>query len=513
MKTLILTAVRFFIVKFKCCLIVLLFSVCAQAAVAAPLPAEAQESINKGILAGKQNDHRKAIDHFQEARKFAPNAPELFFYLGVAESKIPGRELRAMAWFGAYLESSPNSANAAKVRKQIKELYVRNQLNITRLIRAAEDAAKQFGEDRDDNLRQVAVLWAESGDFEMAIQTADSIQHAHLKSQARVAIAQAQAKVGDIAGALKTADGIPMAQEAIAIAQAKAGDIAGAQKTVDSISDALKHVAQSDIVKAQVTAGDIAGAKKTADNIQNAFTKSVMQSSIATAQAEAGDIAGARKTAASIDAGPLKDWAEAEIAGAQAKAGDMAGARKTVDNIQDDVFKNSAQVSIIGGQAKAGNIARAKKSADSIQDPYYKIRAQSSIAEAQAEAGDFAGAKKTADRIQDDVFKNSAQAYIAGAQARAGDIAGAKKTANNIQNTEFKSRAQSSIAKAMAKKNSANLWVVQNPELLNAPIFLDIGAYLKSLSPGNAQEAFDGLCAAARKMVEARQMLNLNASN
>jgi hypothetical protein len=70
----------------------------------AELPPDAQEAMKKGIMAAKEQEWEIAIQSFQEARKTAPIAPELFYNLGLAESKMPGRELRAIAWFGAYLQ-------------------------------------------------------------------------------------------------------------------------------------------------------------------------------------------------------------------------------------------------------------------------------------------------------------------------------------------------------------------------------------------------------------------------
>src|SRR5690348_16990201 len=73
----------------------------------AELPPGAQEAFDKGVMAAKQQEWEIAIQSFQEARKTAPDAPELFYNLGLAESKLPGRELRAIAWLGAYQAASP----------------------------------------------------------------------------------------------------------------------------------------------------------------------------------------------------------------------------------------------------------------------------------------------------------------------------------------------------------------------------------------------------------------------
>ena len=67
----------------------------------ASLPPAAQEALNQGIIAAKVPDYLLAIRYFEDARKIAPAAPVVFLNLGIAESKIPGRELRAIAWFGA----------------------------------------------------------------------------------------------------------------------------------------------------------------------------------------------------------------------------------------------------------------------------------------------------------------------------------------------------------------------------------------------------------------------------
>ena len=136
----------------------------AQAA-PAPLPPAAQEALDKGIIAAKVPDYPLAIRYFEEARKAAPEAPVVYLNLGIAESKIPGRELRAMAWFGAYLAAFPQAPNAAAVREQITALDVRNQSNVSRFIKSTQDAAGQmretWGSERD--VHDLAKLWAEAG--------------------------------------------------------------------------------------------------------------------------------------------------------------------------------------------------------------------------------------------------------------------------------------------------------------------------------------------------------------
>jgi len=234
------------------CAVILLGSVAASRAELAP---DAQQAINKGIIAAKQQDYLLAIRYFQEARKIAPDAPEIFYDLGLAESKIPGRELRAIAWFGAYLAANPSAPNAAAVKGEIDTLDVRGQSNVSRLIKSVQDAASQARDNQEFYLGQVAGLWAEAGDLATAAKITDHIQDPFRKSYARASIAEGQMGAGDFAGALKTAELVqePKAKsealEAIAGAQKTAHDVSGAiatlalaRKAADQIKDAqLRH--------------------------------------------------------------------------------------------------------------------------------------------------------------------------------------------------------------------------------------------------------------------------------
>ena len=273
----------------------------------AELPPEAQAALNKGIMAAKQQEWEIAIRSFQEARKTAPDAPEVFYNLGLAESKMPGRELRAIAWFGAYLSATTNAPNAAAVKDKIAELQIKNEGNTSRLIKQMQDAASQMEwGSRNGGLSYVAYLWADAGDILAALKTVDLMEDRDKDGMVKEGIASTQARNGDITGAQKTANLIQHgensshAQRTIAEAQIKAGDIAGAQKTLASAQKAaefIKHAtwkngAQQDIsdaakaiAEAQAKSGDIAGAQKTAALIKDASYKRYAQAVIAEAQA------------------------------------------------------------------------------------------------------------------------------------------------------------------------------------------------------------------------------------
>ena len=266
------------------------FAALAQTNTPVPLPPAAQEALNNGILAAKLPDYLLAIRYFEEARKIDPHSPVVYLNMGLAESKIPGRELRAIAWFGAYLAANPGAPNSAAVKEQIAVLKVRNQSNTSRFLKTLEDAAKQIKESRvwledqwfipdarRDNLLKVAALWQASGDFPSALKTANSFPSNFYKSQVQTDIGFAQIKAGDLKGAqrtftaaMRTAGHLPSGSVSsnrimhIAVGHARTGDIVGALQSADSLQDDdLKSQAQFNIALEQVRAGDAEGSLKT----------------------------------------------------------------------------------------------------------------------------------------------------------------------------------------------------------------------------------------------------------
>ncbi len=436
------------------------FAALAQTTTPAPLPPAAQEAMEIGIIAAQQQEFLLAIRNFQDARKIAPAAPILFFNLGLAESKIAGRELRAMTWFGAYLEASPGAANAAAVREQIKVLDIKNQGSLARLIRGAEDAAKQFGEpnnsDRKSALRTVAKLWAKSGDIEMAKQIAVSLVDSVYTGGAQADITWVQAKMGDFAGALKTADAAAgykdNAMNYVATAQREAGELAGALQTTGYIQDAsTRGWAQKYIAEEQAKAGDFGGSLKTAELIGNASAKSRALSAVAKLQMAAGNTAAAVETAGRIQDIVHKGETQRLIAAAQMNAGNSAGAIQTANGIQDAAQKDWAQLDIVEAQIAARDITMAIQTASRMQDTGLKGAAQRYIAKAQAAAGAYGTAFQTADQIQHAREKSVALGIVLKAQAKAGDAAGVQKTVDRMRQAgSLSSQGLRDIAEAQA---------------------------------------------------------------
>ena len=454
------------------------FAAMAQTNAPAPLPPAAEEALTKGIIAAKVPDYLLAIRFFEEARKLAPQAPVIYLNLGLAESRIPGRELRAIAWFGAYLATYPDAPNAAAVKEQITVLDVRNQSNVSRLIKSVQDAANLLP-DREvapivinfrqgSPLHKAAVLWARSGNSAAALQTAARIQDTYWRGWAQGAIGLARAEVGDKVGA----------RELFVLAT-----------RTNEREPGGKSITKMRVAEALAQMGDIADALRTADSIQDAWSGAFTKCLIADAQVDAGDMMGARQT--------------------------LAGALQTADRVRDAQEKSSVYLSIAMAQANARDARAALITAERIREDSGKSLVQEAIAVAQigaqAESGDIAGALQATDRISKD--RGPAQQAIAIALAKSGDFAGAQKIADRIQDTRNKYWAQAGVAKAQAqarlgKSIPVEEWIAKNTDFLNTPIFLDLGEALKALATRGPKETFAALHDIAGEMIDKRLVIS-----
>jgi hypothetical protein len=284
------------------------------------------------MAAGKQENYAIAIKYFDEARRAAPGNPEILFNLGVAESRIPGRELRAVCWFADYLTVTTDTTNAAVVRKEIRDLQVQNQANLCRFIQSIQNDAMQQRDDRSKFDHTVEVLGRAQAE-ELHIDpketlTPDAIANALIKA------AGLWVRAGYMDKAYAIIDVVPEGMEyskqqikrEVAIGRAKSGDIAGARRIIDTIpknaQDELglrcKDEALAWVAAAEAKAGNLSNAitmARTLDNdrqtdvydIDVAVTPDQAFSETAQAQARDGDFAGAEETAGVIGAKAKKD--------------------------------------------------------------------------------------------------------------------------------------------------------------------------------------------------------------
>jgi tetratricopeptide (TPR) repeat protein len=205
----------------------------------AQIPPQAQGLVDQGIAAAKQQDYVRAIASFQSARALAPKAPDLYYYLGLSESKIPGRELRAVVWFGAYLAAEPDAPRAADITRLIDRLLSKNFDDLAALIQLFQDSCNQASCGHDSVQLYVGELWLRAHEIKRAEQAADQMneKNGDLEWQ----IVEAEARSGNLAYTKSRAERIEdpdsknRAEFEIARNQALTGDFAGARNTVAHI--------------------------------------------------------------------------------------------------------------------------------------------------------------------------------------------------------------------------------------------------------------------------------------
>jgi hypothetical protein len=141
------------------------------AALAAPLARaddNAGADVRAGLQAARQHDFTRAAAHFQAALRSDPESPLIHYNLGLAEAEIPGRELRAMCWLGAYIAAWPEAADNTAIRDKIDMLTDLSRRNVDRLIALYRQAGDLTPDDRrsykDHVLFRTAALYVQAGD-------------------------------------------------------------------------------------------------------------------------------------------------------------------------------------------------------------------------------------------------------------------------------------------------------------------------------------------------------------
>lgn len=494
--------------------LVLVTTPSAGAAAAALSPA-AQQALVEGSAAYRRGqassnpaDFLAAIALFQRARVESSNAPEALFYLGAGEANIPGRELRAIAWYGAYLSVRPDAPNADKVQAEITRLRLVHHDILLAVIGEVEKAAR-FAERPGPSLREVVRCLADLGDLASARRLAGSLtEYPVAQAEAYDWIAKAQSEAGDLDGAFATMavvdDKQPDKSDTFAIIAERwiPRDPAAVRRMMTQLPNArTKDRVLSQVAIFQVRTGQTAAALETAATIldeeirnntreniagrlvhefgdvaaaaailplfpDNNYEQNAVRSIISRAQAEKGDFAAALRTA-TPNTPPDGNTSQmyVEIALRQAESGDVSGTLRTVALIlpdRRDQARSLAQVALAKGLWKRGDgaearriVAAARQSAQLVRDNEQRDIFWRSLALLEGENKDMAEALTDAARIQGEYWKAETQQDLAELQAERGDIAGAIQTAAGIQYqdpTMMRNYALQAVAGIQAKQ-------------------------------------------------------------
>lgn len=328
---------------------------------------------------------------------------------------------------GALLQISGSAANAGQ-HKEARELA--NRIKDTSLRETAlngiANAQAQAGDvdgalviaaqikdpsRKDGALAMIALSRIEAGDIASAVRVGELITNAVLKSRILIEFAILQHKGGDPAtaqvslqSALQLLNDMPGDMAAmVAGAQAKVGDIAGALRTAKAIQDPLSRDATlGEISGLQAERIDIAVAMKSVDMIEDLTQRDIALKGVAIAQAKGKNFAGAMHTATSIGVQYLRASALEEIAKVQYKTCNKGAARRSLQQ----ALEAAKTIEIGGGtnvialwevallqaemcdQDTARNtFRRAREAVQLYEDESYRATLLQDVAKAQAKAG------------------------------------------------------------------------------------------------------------------------------
>jgi tetratricopeptide (TPR) repeat protein len=279
--------------------------------------AEIQAAVQPAIPAIKVSDWLEKLDGDNEYGVCALNTKPFLDFASYLAS-IPSSN-DAQTQFRALKDAAEKIIKAQNVIDMMLKLQAKQPAIAPDPFAVARNNADQIQGDyaRATAINNLIDSEMKAGDVAGAQKTSDLFQNEISSNPgwyylAQCKIGEAQAKAGDVTGAHETfatalqninqfdaikdinseqnrdnAEKKSTCQVYIAVAQANIGDITDALKTADLIQDVnRKSQALRDIATDQAKAGDIAGAQKTADLIQDANYKSQAQKTIADDQAK-----------------------------------------------------------------------------------------------------------------------------------------------------------------------------------------------------------------------------------
>ena len=302
-------------------------------------------------------------------------------------------------------------------------------------------------------------------------------------------IARSQVAAAEIVASFRTAKemsrgwtgDLDRALREVVAAQVKLGDIAAALTTVEGIDAAGdRAVAYTHIAKTQAKSGDREVARKTfgaafeaARGMEKGFNRVKALRDILEAHVEVGQVAGARKVAENIvaenmeplDSDFISAWTSARIATAEAKSGDsgmarkaFAAALKTAQGMEDEARRDAALMAIVQSQLEVDDVAGARNALASFRSGLVLVRALTWIALAEAKSGDlevarktFAAALEAVQSLENPSGRDAVLMDIVVSQLEVGDMAGARDTSMSFRSDSLLAEALTSIALAEAK--------------------------------------------------------------
>lgn len=311
-------------------------------------------------------------------------------------------------------------------------------------------------ETRSDELRKVAEAQAKAGDVRGALSTAACIPIATARAGALLAAAGAQARAGDTKGAARTvelalpivpaisqpgeiSEAVTLLLQAAAVLR-KTGDRTGSVRTLmRGAQHAAKRspTAPSDehreIVKALLSLGDPAAAVEAAESLVSGTAKAQLWMEVAGERLRSGG----RDDAAALVQRALKVTAEFP----EGETGD-----RSPDYVQRQAYESIAVV-----QLRLGEVATALQTVNRVEDDGWNRQGVLlTLASTQAEMGDTVAALQIAQRIPvPHVFRAYALADIARQQSKRGGDRPVREWIDGLSSPLDRAAALLGVAEAM----------------------------------------------------------------
>ncbi|MDB5351379.1 MAG: polymerase sigma factor, sigma-70 family [Planctomycetota bacterium] len=253
----------------------------------------------------------------------------------------------------------------------------------------------------------------------------------------------------------------------IAMAQARVGDIDGALETIeneprgyDSLANVLSTIAEAQIEAGRRDAGvaTLKRAYEAAVAAQFNEYKYVQFQHVALGQMKAGDFAGAVRSVEAMGSNHATDQVSylMQIARHQEKAGDADGAAQTrararavAEARRKEPVEQTIPANLMVTDGKGNEIN--DKHMPALREDY----GRGQLAQIAAALGERDEARRLADQVRNPDLKRWAQAEVPASLAASGDVAGALEATNRLESPQARLQAFSRIASALANRANA----------------------------------------------------------
>jgi len=349
--------------------------------------------------------------------------------------KVPNK----LNYFTALAQAYAATGNVAETERIYAEIVVEDQSSRPGKLAAA------------NALGQVAIAYANKGNLDEAFRTLERLkERTKQESFAIVGIvtaklAEAQARHGDVTGAVKTALSIagdnPYPLMTIIGDRVRHGKAQEAQGIIAGLDDGAQRYALWGVMQAQMGQGRLIDAQVTASTIKPGHAKASALLELATYHREHGGQLLALTLLLEAESSArltVNNWTRAEIlwriAVETTMAGDADHAIAIAKSIEQEGHHRSALYDIVKAQAKRGEFAGAFNTASLLKQPPSTDQkasdydmAISEILVEMVKAGKGAEAKDTAARFQDaDLRRSWLYSGIAMTYAELGNLKEAK---------------------------------------------------------------------------------------